>query len=171
MFSVNEISSYLSKASSIATSDKEGALRFLEDALKGTDAHVSYLGTRYISSRNLKGSVSLDKVIIAATKVFDAYRKNWAFSNNERKVFKALEEKIDLFYEKTDSIIKYSDIFTKFLVWLREFSVLPYTNRFFWEVNTRLSCNYTKEQWKQNFWYWDKPFSMVSHQPDVYYHQ
>lgn len=39
--------------------------------------------------------------------------------------------------------------------------------------NTRLSSFYTKEQWKQNFWFWDKPIygnvCWTGH-PQVYFH-
>lgn len=151
----------------------EPALMFLEKALKETEVKVNLLGSRYITSSSNKDWASLDKVTSTANKVFGEFRKTWNFSNETRKRIKVLEEKIDAFYKKSDELLSKVNIVTKILNWLREFSFIPYTNRFYWDENTRLSSHYSKEQWKKAFHFWDRPkdLTMVSHQPDVYYHQ
>lgn len=171
---LNEISTHLSKAYRMAKTDKEGALSYLEAALKDSSLKVSIFGSTYITSSSQNGYASFDKVLATANTVFDEYRKTWNFSNKDRERIKTLEVKIDKLLNKSDETLKSCNIFTKIFNWIKTCSFIPYpyTNRFYWEENTRLSTHYTKEQWRKNFWFWDRPrdFVLVSHQPDVYYH-
>lgn len=152
---------------------KEYALKTLESALENTKVKVSFLGSVYITSS--KGWVTLNKVTDTANKVFDAYRKIWDFSKKERARFKAIEAKINSFYETSTE----ASLITKIFNFIKSFlSINPYTPKFYWEENTRLSDHYTKKQWLYAFWYrilWDHPndhyLARASNQPDVYYHK
>lgn len=170
----NDISSYLSKANSIAVVDIEPSLSYLEKALENTEVRVGIFGSRYVISKTNSGCVSLYQITKVANKVFNEIRKTWNFKKSTRQRLKILEQKIDLFFDKSDKLVKNKNLFTLFFSCLKEYSLFPYTTRFYWEEGTRLSSHYTKKQWKETFWFWDRlpkePAVIASYQPDVYYH-
>ncbi len=116
----------------------EANLLSLGVTLENAEVQVGILGSRYVTSRSLNGCVSLDKIVASANEVFYKFRETWDYSKEERIKFKAIEEKIDSLYKRSDELIKSSNIFTKFCNWLREFSFSPYTARFYWETEPRL---------------------------------
>ena len=89
-----------------------------------------------------------------------------------RERLKTIEDKIDFFYKESDKMRENKNLITKFFLWLREFSFIPNTTRFFWEENAGLSNYYTKEQWRQTFWVRvPSEYSRGSSaHPDLYYH-
>jgi len=61
-------------------------------------------------------------------------------------------KKLQRFYCETDAQIKNSNLFTKFLNWIREFSFMPYTDRFFLrETAEENFCAYSASRFLQEF--------------------
>ncbi len=164
----NDINNYLSLAKNTA-SDPVAALAFLEKALENTEAKISCLGGRYVSSSTNNGFSSIDRAAYTANRVFGEFRKTWDFDTATRQRIKNIEDKIDSFYTNSSKELKKSNWLIKVLNFMREFNLLPYTTRFFWEENTRISSHYRADQWSI-FWGKKPNPTLCSRQPDVYYH-
>lgn len=100
-----------------------------------TDAKVSvsFWGGRVIKSSKYEGSISLDKV---AKKIFNAAKKRSEaddFTISERIAGIGISKKICCLYKNSDSQIKKANWFTRLINKIREFSIFPYTPRFYTE--------------------------------------
>jgi hypothetical protein len=96
-------------------------------------ARVTFWGGRVIEAKGKRGSVSLD---------FMSSRVHAAACDRSHKDDLTLEERIAGleivkklldFYKETDDQIKTRNFFTRLLLRIREFSVVPYTTRFYLE--------------------------------------
>ena len=99
--------------------------------LKDAEVKVNFWGGRVIKSSNYEGSISLKTV---AEKIFCAAQKrNEAddLTPSERIAGIGITKKINWMYQESDSQLQNANWFTKLLNKIREFSIVPYTTRFF----------------------------------------
>lgn len=139
----------INPAKTLDSSDFSKALTQVAEVLEdpNTVIKVTFWGERVVEVRNwphedevnIMGlivwppstrSFSLDDI---AAKVWTAHVNTRQLSQLDRDVGQKIVKKIQEFYETTDKQIKLENYLTRFFVWLREFSILPYTPRFYLE--------------------------------------
>lgn len=119
-------------------------LEQLNGILDTSQAAVSFWGTRQVSYKGERVSFTqlAQKVSIAA----DFCREN-GLDELRREQWISISQKIAAFYDKSDVAIKNKNFITRFFVSVREFTLFPYTQRFFYEEGIVEShfCSYSKE--------------------------
>ena len=108
-------------------------LQEVKKTLDTAQPSVTFWGARVVELAGNDGSVYLDniaeKVVRAASKHRDANN----LTTNDRRIGVEIVQKLQTFYKLTDAQIKTLNFFTRFLVWIREFSFIDYTPRFYIE--------------------------------------
>lgn len=115
-------------------------------------AKVTFWGSRVVKVKGYTGTVSID---FLAKKIYQAGRKRCNADNmtiEERLAGLETTKKIKNFYKITDDEKKNSNFFTRFLVWIREFTFNPYTTRFYLEDDAELQFRgFNREKFIQHF--------------------
>jgi hypothetical protein len=108
-------------------------LEVVKNLIDKAEAKTTFWGSRVIKVAGYTGSIYLDDL---AKKIIDAGRQRCEADDlqpAERVAGIDIVKKLRNFYEVTDTQIRNSNFFTRFLNWLREFSFDPYTIRFYIE--------------------------------------
>ncbi|MCB1111180.1 MAG: hypothetical protein H7A37_00590 [Chlamydiales bacterium] len=92
---------------------------------------TTFWGSRVVEVNGFSGSVYLDDV---ARKIINQRSDANDLLPTKQMARFAITEKLRGFYNDSDTKIQNSNFFTKFLNWIREFSLLPYTPRFYIET-------------------------------------
>ena len=104
----------------------------LNNVVKNSESHVSFFGTRYITAKGYEGSINLDKVVRIAQ---NNLMRNWNFDMQERALGKKIYNVLSIHYNHTDEIVKSSNLFTKFLFWIKNVGFMDgvYSTRWFFD--------------------------------------
>lgn len=108
-------------------------LKDVENLINASCTKTTFWGSRIIKINGFTGSVYLDDI---ARKILKAGRERSDADDltiTERMSGMEIVKKLQKFYCDTDIKIQNSNLFTKFLNWIREFSCIPYTTRFYLE--------------------------------------
>jgi hypothetical protein len=132
--------------------DCENKLEDLSKFVEACDSHVSFWGQRVVTTPNYSGEVSLEwltrQVQLAQYKKIETN----SFSLAERIAGLGIVKQLENFYAKTDQQIPVRNFLTRFFNWIREFSVLPYTTRFYLEELTGPGFRaYTRDNFERIF--------------------
>ncbi|MBI5346927.1 MAG: hypothetical protein HZB76_07290 [Chlamydiae bacterium] len=92
---------------------------------------ISFLGTRLVEVNGYKGPVSLDFLAKRILGASNQRCKADDLTPAERIAGVEIVRKLKNLYKITDPQINYSNFLTRFLNWIREFSFIPYTTRFY----------------------------------------
>ena len=110
-------------------------LSAVKKIMETAEVKTTFWGSRVVVVKGFSGSVYLDdiahKIICAGNKRSDADNLLPA----ERIAGINIVRKLKNLYSISDVQIKNSNFFTKFLNWIREYSIHPYTTRFYLEVS------------------------------------
>jgi len=123
----------------------------LADALKSTDAYVSFFGSRKLQSNNYASTLSISFVAKKAISLLKPLLKDWKYSLKDRKQISLIIEKIDSSYAKTDEILHTSNFITQFFHWLMNLPCLIFSTRRRWEKLPDLTNFYTQQQYLEAF--------------------
>lgn len=125
----------------------------IKNLINTAQVSTTFWGGRIIEINGFTGSVYLNDI---AAKILDAGEQRCKADNlkpAERIAGIDTVRKLQHFYEVTDTQIKNSNFFTKFLSWIREFSFfIPYTTRFY--LNESAESNfraYTETKFLRQF--------------------
>lgn len=116
---------------------------------------LSCLGARYISVHGYEGTLHIDAL---AERVIAMVRKNFEFTEQERKFGKLIAKKINHIYEENDKRIERSNCFTRILCMIREFLFCPMlptfgSTRWVWRAESECFAfeYYTRSQFQSVF--------------------
>lgn len=124
----------------------------VKNLIDTAQAKTTFWGSRVVEVNGFTGSVYLDdianKILRAGNHRSDADDLTPA----ERIAGVEVVRKLENFYRVTDIQIQNSNFFTKFLNWIREFSFIPYTTRFYIEETAEGNFRaYSKAKFLQQF--------------------
>jgi len=122
----------------------------LQKLFETAEVHVSFLGKRSISIDGDDGPLPID----ALQKRIDelAERNNYEFTSEERKIGKALIEKVGHLYDQGDEVVARSNCITRLFACLRINSIM-YTPEWLWRIGLYHSPfdYYTAQQFQKGF--------------------
>jgi hypothetical protein len=127
-------------------------LKAVRDVLKGAKVDITFWGERVIKIKGMKCSVSLEGASKKTVRAATQRSKSDDLKLAERIAGMDLVKTLKNFYRVTDKQISRLNFFTRSLVWIREFSLLPYTTRFFIEDRTESKFRaYSKAKFIRQF--------------------
>ena len=113
---------------------------------------ITFWGTRVIQIDGFSGSVSLADLCSKILKISRQRSEADDLTSVERIAGVEIVNKLITFYERTDSQRKTCNVFTRFLIWIREYSLFPYTPRFYLEEDAaNRFLGYSQEKFLQTF--------------------
>jgi len=143
------MTSLVSHLNSLSFSTQLDTVKNLIDTAQ---AKTTFWGSRVIEINGFKGSVYLDdianKILMAGNQRLEADDLTPA----ERIAGIEIVRKLENLYQVTDAQIRNSNFFTRLLNWIREFSFIPYTTRFYMQETAEEKFRaYSKEKFLQQF--------------------
>ncbi len=124
----------------------------VKNLLDTAQVKTTFWGSRVVEVNGFSGSVYLDDV---AKKILSAgSQRSYADDLLPAERIDGIEiaRKLQGFYRVSDTQIQNSHFFTKFLNWIREFSFIPYTPRFFFEKTAEKNFRaYSEDKFLQQF--------------------
>jgi hypothetical protein len=98
------------------------------------DTHITFWGTRVVELTDQAGNKISASLSLLVRKTLDAARKRCEADDltpAERIAGVEIVRKLQNFYKMTDAQVKECNFITRFFIWIREFSFVPYTPRFY----------------------------------------
>lgn len=130
-------------------------LETVKNLIDSAQAKTTFWGSRVVEVNGFTGSVYLediaDKVLKASEERVDADD----LTLKERIMGIGVVRKLVGFYQVTDAEIQDSNFLTRFLNWIREFSFVPYTTRFYIEeIAEKYFRGFSEVKFLQQFGSW-----------------
>lgn len=119
---------------------RENNLDSLNTIIGRAQTKVTFWGNRVITVGGYKSSYSIKLLANKLIKLSYERCEKQDLSTKDREDGITLSRKVNKFYAETDAQIKQCNFLTRFFVWLREFSFIPYTTRFY--VEETLESNF-----------------------------
>jgi len=120
-------------AFSINSIDFAQQLAEVEALLQGAETKITFWGTRAVTVQGFTSSFSLNKLLEKVQAAGRAHREADDLTPKERLSGIAISNSLQNFYDRTDTQVQNSNILTRILNYIREFSFFPYTQRFYIE--------------------------------------
>lgn len=101
--------------------------------LEKAECRITFWGGRVVTVKGYVGSIELDRLVCSVLDKSRERSESDDLSTKERLVGIGISTKLNNFYHITDTLIRKANWFTRLLNYLREFTFIPYTSRFYAE--------------------------------------
>lgn len=136
----------------LSSLDFSSHLADVKNLLDTAQVKTTFWGSRVVEVNGFTGSVYLEDM---ARKILNTSRQRSDaddLSPAERISGLDITRQLENFYIISDEQIQKSNFFTRFLNWIREFSFIPYTTRFYFEKTAAGNfCAYSEVKFLEQF--------------------
>ncbi len=107
----------------------------VNDLLDRAQPKITFFGGRVIEVKESSGSVYLDDIAKKLLNASEQHSDACNLTPQERIAGVEAVKKLKRFYEISDTQVQNSNFITRFFNFIREFTLLPYTTRFYFDHN------------------------------------